>query len=150
MRLVHNVTVSVFSRTAEEKNAIHKVLISLIPDEDPSKISIREEIAEAYDETSIFIYSMKLHRQRIIRRFLETLFDNLSSEDLQRIYDERELRVDDEGCLYIRLDKASLKDGSFEMTDSGDCFHIRIKLAAYPKNKENAMEALGTLYQSFQ
>jgi thioredoxin-related protein len=51
-------------------------------------------------------------------------------------------------CIRLKKDML-MKAGIYEQTDRGDCFHIKIKLAGYPKNKQTAIDALREVYKKY-
>ncbi|MFW6450321.1 MAG: RNA-binding domain-containing protein, partial [Nanoarchaeota archaeon] len=49
-------------------------------------------------------------------------------------------RIDENCKCYIRLDKESLFNGEYKLVFDGNCFHIKISLAVFPKRKKKAEE----------
>jgi len=56
------------------------------------------------------------------------------------IWEQSDSRLDEGLHFFFRLSKPDLLAGTYAVTDSGDCFHFRISLAAYPHNKIVAKE----------
>jgi RNA binding exosome subunit len=88
---------------------------------------------------------MKTEKNRHNMILLETVFSHLTADERNRLTHELPTRIDDDGFFYIRFDKKSLFHNHVEITESGDCFHMKIKLAAFPANPETYMEAATTL-----
>jgi len=45
--------------------------------------------------------------------------------------------------FFIRLDKAKLlEEDAFWITDCGNCFHIKITLASFPKTRDAALKVV--------
>jgi hypothetical protein len=149
MRYIHNVTVSVFMAEDEDTADAYAIFYALLPDIDFEKEKVSVEIAKAegFDHKIIYFCSLKTHKQRHNKLVVETVFAALSKQDRQKLYRERESRMDDEGSFYLRLEKNALQEGLYRLTDEGDCFHMKIKLAAYPKTKENALSMFDQLWQ---
>ena len=52
-----------------------------------------------------------------------------------------ESRLDEELNFFLRLDKEKwVNEKEMKLTDSGKCFHIKISVAAFPKNMDIAIE----------
>ena len=47
--------------------------------------------------------------------------------------------------FFIRLDKEKLLKEDYEVTDSGECFHIKLHIAAFPSKRAIALEAIEKL-----
>jgi RNA-binding protein len=151
MKYIHNVTVSVFAREEEDKIRIQEAMIGLLPEIDfeKEKVSVVSSTVEAHDKSLMYTYSLKVHKQRHVRHLLSVIFNSISPEEKQKLYDQRDNRIDGEGCFFLRLDKEFLMSKSkYKITDGGKCFHVRIKLAAYPKSKENAVKVFEELFAS--
>ncbi len=54
-------------------------------------------------------------------------------------------QMDEEGSLYIRINKQKAYQGKIETERTGDIIHIRIKVAAYPATKKNLDDNLKEL-----
>lgn len=145
-RLVHNISVRVFEKDNDQLNSTKNLFYKLLPvDFEKEKISVDHEKAEGFNDKTIHILSMDTSKRRNNRVLLDNIFENLSSEDKQKIKLDRKTRLDPEGNFYIRLDKNSLLKNEYKLTDGGDCFHFTVKLAAYPMKKEKILESLDML-----
>ena len=48
-------------------------------------------------------------------------------------------KMDDKGNLFLRFDKQRAYLGDLKIIEHGDAIHVKIKIAAYPAKKENAI-----------
>ena len=80
---------------------------------------------------------------------LKIIFSNLSKNDKLNIENQIESRLNDDGFFFIRLDKRLLIQNIFKLTEAGDCFHIKVKIAAYPASKERYVKNLHKLINSY-
>jgi RNA-binding protein len=62
-----------------------------------------------------------------------------------RIRDDLDARVDDEGILHFRIDKQSAFEGRFELAKDADAIDVRLKMIAYPAKPEQARRAARAL-----
>ena len=66
--------------------------------------------------------------------------DNLSLEQKMILIEQLQSRLDNHLHFYIRLDKDRILCNEYLLTDYGNCFHIKISIAAYPHKREIAEE----------
>ncbi len=146
MKLIHHIIVSIFEKKPENLDIIYDTLHDLLPvDFDKEKIDLSYEEAEGLTGDKIYIIKLKTTRNRHNNMLLSNIFDKLSLEDKKLIMDQRASRLNDEGYFFLRLDKDHLFKKKFVLTESGNCFHFKIKLAAYPANQEQFMKTLEEL-----
>ncbi|MGM5482830.1 MAG: RNA-binding domain-containing protein [Nanobdellota archaeon] len=151
--IAHSVRIEVFS-SDEEKDNVVDAIVSLLSDScvnelEKGNLSIDEEIMKAQrpEESEISILRLYLTKKRLTAEFINKLFSELKETNLE---DKLCSRVDD-GCkCYIRLDKKSMLKGSYKLTYSGDCFHIKISFAAYPAKKEKAKQLIADLLNEIE
>lgn len=118
--------------------------IEEIKSKDALKVSSSK--AELIDGVDLVRVDFSIKKEKNINEFIQNLKSKLGKNNLQKIISEAN-RVDDDCNLYIRLDKKELDKGNFILTDNGDCFHIKIKLAAYPNKKENALKIVNEIFK---
>lgn len=151
MKNANKISIRVFCTPEENKELIKDSFHELIGFSEDNlaeeKISWREQNAKGFNDRNIIVFSAELEKDRHCNYFLERLKNNLNLEDKKRLLEE-DNRLDENMNFYVRLDKPSLSEKEYKVTDSGDCYHIRISIAAFPKKKEIAKkkisEILGT------
>lgn len=146
---MHSVSLNVFEKQVEEVPLLHEVFHRFLPiDFEKNHIAINHQELEGF---SGIIHSLTLqttsNRHNLL--LLETLFTNLTRNDKILLDNQKESRLDDDGVFYIRLDKSLLLQNVFQLTDGGDCFHIRIKLAAFPATRDGYFQNLRKLFDQF-
>jgi len=152
MRYIHNAKITVFLKPEEYspaiaqniKNVFHKLLpIDFVKE----KITIQEEQVESFENRKIRIYTLEFTKEAHTNIFIKTLKELLKEYQCKTILDQKSSRLDDELFYYIRLDKeAALKD-VFELTDSGECIHIKMHVAAFPKHKDAALKVVEKIFK---
>lgn len=63
----------------------------------------------------------------------------------ERIRDDVDARVDDDGVLHFRIDKQSGFQGHLELAKDADAVDVRVKMIAYPAKPELARRAARAL-----
>ena len=145
-KIAHRIELSVFIKEeeAEQEKDILEALRSLVPfDLGEEKVRLEMQKAKGFNERAILIARIVLGKIRHVRAGLEHIRESLSPQQRSMILDQAHSRLDDDNNFFIRLDKRSLLDKNrLTLTDSGECFHLKIGLVAYPKTKGAALEAV--------
>jgi RNA binding exosome subunit len=152
IKYFHNINVNVFEKDIKKINDITNIFHNLLPiDFKKEKVNISNEKLEGFEHKTIYSLTLTTKTNKHNQLLIETIFSNLSKKDLKIIQSQKETRLNDEGYFYIRLDKSKLlKNNKYLLTESGNCFHIKIKLAAYPANKENFYKILEEIFKPYQ
>ena len=86
--------------------------------------------------------SLEVKKIKLLNKFLKQLFSKISNGDKKVLLDQLESRLDEGLHFYIRLNKDKFLVDKYELTDAGNCLHIKIAIAAYPNKREVAVEIL--------
>ncbi len=148
MKQAHHIELSVFAHQGEDAEAIKQTLASLVPlDFEEEKLVIKEQNATGFKDEKIKIFSLDLQKEHHTNTFLEALAQRLTTSQKEQLLIQRESRLDEDLNFFIRLDKPQLLQGKTEITDSGNCFHIKIHIAAFPAKRENALIVIDKLFK---
>ena len=125
--------ISDVSKHDDNEEIIKRKLLVLIPfDMEKEKIQLKETNAAGSNQSEIKIFEIELKKDRHINEFLENLNNKLDIEQKELLIRQINSRLDNDLNFFIRLDKEKLLNDNLCITDSGNCFHIRIYLAAFP------------------
>lgn len=147
MKAAHNITIRVFAKEWEDAEKIKEGLFRLIPVE-KEKLKINETAAEGFEDKKISIFEVKLEKERHVKIFFDSLLQKLGDKQKDLLIRQLDSRTDEECNFFIRLDKEKLLNGEYQITDSGECYHIKIAAAAYPAKKETAKKAIEQMIKS--
>ena len=147
MKIAHNIKLRVFCREGDDENKILGALHKLV-EADFKKIDFKAENAELFEDKKMKIFTIILKKNKNMRRFIENIFRGFNEEQKNLLRRQIESRLDSDLHFFIRLDKPKLLDGEFWVTDSGNCFHIDICIAAYPHKREVAREIVEMMLDS--
>jgi hypothetical protein len=146
MKLAHTITISVFVKKEEDEQKIKEAILKLVPfDLEKEKISLNKTVAEGFSD-KITIYELNLEKERHTTKEIDLLKNKLGQEQI-KILASQENRVDDECVFYMRLDKNRLLEDKCVITDSGECFHIKMTIAAFPKKREEAIKVVKQIFR---
>ena len=150
MKFAHLIKLTFFSNENEDGISTLDSINGFFPfDINVKGIAIDKTIATGLNENKITIFSVTLKKNNLIKQFLRNIFNNLRPEQKETIIKQKESRLDDNLDFFMRFDKDSwMYSKKLELTDSGKCFHLRINIAAFPKNREVALKIIDEMINS--
>ena len=142
MKSIHSIRIKAFSNE-DEVNNVRQSIYNILPDGSRDK-EIKESKIEPESDACVFteqlrVLELNLNRQGDIKSFTNTLLGKLKKYDKEKLSSEITNRIDDDCNFYIRLSKKDAMDKKFKLWDD-DPIQIKIKIATFPKNKNNAIE----------
>lgn len=147
MKLLHNVQISMFDKDTDREGLIVDALHRLVPlDWEKEKIVLEIGNAKGVDGDHIGTFKLILEKQRHLKSFIGNLKEGLGKEQVKKLNRQKLSRLDETLHFFIRLEKAALEKGKFKLTDSGDCYHIRMSVAAFPKSMMNGLRVIDDLF----
>ncbi|MBI4919483.1 hypothetical protein HY837_06120 [archaeon] len=144
MKIAHFIELSVFAKPEENVDALKQGLTDLIPfNLEEERIELQEQDASSFEGRTIKIFTINLTKEKHTNKFLNFLIENLSEHMKQTIKTQLDSRIDEELHFYLRFDKTKwVTEKKLFLTDGGDCYHIKITAAAFPKSRENAIKII--------
>ena len=134
--MIHNIRYRLFVYEDENEEELIEGLKNILP-----TAKIEREVAEGMMEDEIIILSGKIDKKKETKEFLNNLL-SMDKPSLEKLSDDLQKKVDKNGNLFIRFSKTSACDEKWEICDTGDSIHLKIKIAAYPAKKEVAINLL--------
>jgi RNA binding exosome subunit len=148
MRLIHNARLNVFCKEEDNEEIITDKLKELLPvDFEKEKLEIKRRVAQGFESKKIITLEIFFEKERHTKLFLENLNEKLSKEQKELLINQAESRLDEELDFFIRLDKQKLLNNEYWVTDSGDCFHIKMAIAAFPKKRDIALGIIREIFK---
>lgn len=149
-KLIHNISVTVFEKNKDNITQCKEAFTYLLPlDFEKEKIHVSLESVEGFQQKTISILRLKTTKKRHNELLMQTLFSKLNDIDKKRIGKQYLTRLNQDGYFFIRLKKKQFLKNNFVLTDSGDCFHIKIKLAGFPAKWENFVNTAKSLLNKY-
>lgn len=144
MRRATAVKVSVFCKPEEDRERILAAFRGFFP------FSLEEQLvplavtkAKSFDERVIEMFEAVLVKERHTSAFLDALLARLSPAQKKQLAEQVDSRLHDDVHFFLRFDKDALLNlGELWLTDAGNCFHVEIVIAAFPKKREVARRVL--------
>src|SRR3989338_749243 len=146
MKLAHQIKAKVFSyeKNSEDDKLVLDTFLLMFPfDLKEEKIKLDKTNATGFGENKIAIFEVALEKEKHTSKFLENLAKNIDKDQKNLILAQLESRLDDNLDFFLRFDKSEyLKNNKLKLTGSGNCFHIMISVAAFPRKREIALDIL--------
>ena len=140
MKIAHQIKIKVFSyeKNNEDEKLILDKFLQLFPfNLEYEKVNLKKTYVEGFHGTKITIFEVTLAKERHTNQFIENLTKNLDAEQKKLILPQIESRLDNNLDFFLRFDKKEyLENNKLILTDSGNCFHMKISIATFPKNRE--------------
>ncbi len=150
MKYAHYIRIKAFSYEKDNENekAILEKLLSFIPfDINKEKIIANRADARGFNEKKIIIFEIVLEKEKHTGKFLENLVKNLDVHQKNKILDQIESRLDSNLSFFLRFDKNEyVGENRLVLTDSGNCFHAEINIAAFPRKMEAAIDVVRKIF----
>ena len=150
MKIANQIRIKVFSyeKFNENKELILGKFLQLFPfNLKDEKIELKETEAKGFNEQKITIFEVTLTKERHTNKFMGNLIENLDEEQRKLILSQLESRLDDKLNFFLRFDKDEyMNNDKLNLTDSGNCFHIEISVAAFPKKRDLALEIVRKVF----
>jgi len=150
MKTLHAITLSVFIKPEEDYEKNKDAFLSFFPfDLEEQKIQIKQSSAISFEERKIIVLEVQLTKTKHCDDFLISLLGKLFSEQKQMLLRQKESRLDENCCFFMRFDKERLLEKKeLFITDSGNCFHLKICIACYPAKREKAFPVIEGFFKT--
>lgn len=147
MKIAHNIVFTVFISPEELVSDPERItrfesqLRALIPiDFVKEKLAFKKTDVEGFNGRKIRIITLTIEKGPHVTSTLKALHNVLEPLTRAKILQELDSRIDEESFFYIRFDKDAFCQGIYTLTDTGNCVHLKIAIAAYPKKRDVTLQ----------
>lgn len=155
MKFLHNIIITVFITPEEQAldKSIDDKIITCIKsladlDLDKEKLSIKKDIVTGFNNRNITIYHLEILKEAHTNIFIKNLCTKLNNDQKELLLLQAESRLDEDLNFFIRLGKQEMLRNDYYLIDSGDCIHIKMSIAAFPKNKQAALNVIKKIFSN--
>jgi RNA binding exosome subunit len=138
--MIHNLSYRAFVYGTENEEKVREAIHNMMPMAHPEM-----EITKGYYKNQVLILHGKTSKNSEIKVLLEKL-QNLSPNDKKKILKELHDRMDSRGNLFLRFDKQHAYLGDLKLVEHGDALHLKLKIAAYPAKKGEAIKVARKIF----
>lgn len=142
MREINIIEIGVFCKEEEKEEEVVEGLKLLLPlDFGKEKIKLERKTATGFNEKKIIVFNVKINKNKHIKIFINNLNNKLNQEQRDTIKRQADSRLDHNLDFFMRFDKNKIiKEKTLWIIDGGECYHIRMNIATFPKRREKALE----------
>ena len=126
------IQIETFSHATEDTEKVKSLLSKFFSFD----ISFNENKTYGHFGNEIIIINVELSKDKEIKIFIS---DFLKIIDKKYILETLEKRLDEDGILFIRMNKERIYNDDFTIDDNGDIL-ISMKFVTYPKSREKVIE----------
>ncbi|MCK5282691.1 MAG: hypothetical protein KAK00_04750 [Nanoarchaeota archaeon] len=150
MKNIHHIWLTVYSKPEDNESEIIENLKKFISfNLEKEKVNISRKSAASVEERKIVIFQIHLEKSRHINQFVKDINSMLKPEQKELLLNQKESRLDSENHFFIRFDKDKLlKENKFFITDKGNCYHLKMSIAAFPSTRENALKVVEAIFEN--
>jgi len=124
------------AHATEDEGLIEAIFLSLLPPD--AKFEKRRVTGHFRNP---IIYFEGFAEKRSEEHFVKIL-SRMSEEELRKLEETLEMRIDEEGNIYLRFDKQEAVDSELVLTDSSDAITMIAKFVTYPLRKEKVVKEM--------
>jgi RNA binding exosome subunit len=149
MKIFNSVVISVFVKPEDDLEQFKESMKELVPlDLKKEKLQVKDSKAEGFEEREIHILELRLEKDRHVNEFFENFMEKLTQEQKETLLSQLDSRVDEDGKFFVRIDKPHwILDKNIVLIDSGDCYHLKFDVAAFPKKRDIALQILTKVFK---
>lgn len=144
MKQVHNVRLRVHNAQRETVNAVLARAEAMTRRKEDDSIAIR-----ITEEDGLVVGELWLDRQQPVRRFVDAVLASMSLEDKTRISANPTRYLDTGTHCFFHLVREAFIEGTCVLTDKpADAVNVRLNIACWPSNRENATKTVVALFSN--
>lgn len=126
------IQIETFSHATEDIEKVKSLLSKFFSFD----ITFNENKTYGHFGNEIIIINVELSRDKEIKAFVS---DFLKIVDKNYVLESLERRLDDDGIMFIRMNKERVYNDDFTIDDNGDIL-LSMKFVTYPKSREKVIE----------
>ena len=143
MKQIHNIRIRVLDR---EKETCQKIIDTLLFAAKIEKKDVEIKISDDGEDDPLYIYELWVDHQQPIRKITSHIVTCLPSEEKTTVHDNPHKFLDTGTHCFLRLDKRKAQEGTYVFSETPDCVHVRLNIAAFPATKEKAAKIVQELF----
>jgi hypothetical protein len=136
-RVVDGLEVDVLAHATEDEEKVLKSLREVLPDE----VACERTVLRGHYGNPIVKIEGKC-RGRKAQEVFDRLIGRMGKEELEKVVEDLERKIDGSCRLHLRLCKQEAFEGRLRLATGDDVIHLRVKIAARPARPERAAEVL--------
>ncbi len=151
--MIHHIILRVNAHSTEDKSRVRSALDFFLLNSVAKSIKDgkTDDIVEitnvdGYYHNPISTLSANITRKQDCLAFARFVRENMHPQDVELLRSEMPDRLDDEQLFHFRLDKQAAYLNKVKLTSSSDAITVKVKIATFPKNREQAGKIVEELF----
>ena len=151
--MIHHIILRVNAHSTEDKSRVRNALDFFLLNSVSKSIKNgnTDDIVEitnvdGYYNNPISTLSANITRKQDCLAFARFVRENMHPGDVELLRSEMPDRLDDDQLFHFRLDKQAAYLNEVKLTSSSDAITVKIKIATFPKNREQAGKIVEELF----
>ncbi len=132
---IERITVSAVVHSTEDREKVAEAMATIFPFE----FEITATDAKGHFGNPLTYLEVVLTKKKQIKDFWNNLM-NLLGDQRKFLINTIDERIDDQGVLFIRIDKQKAYMGEVELIEGGDSIVIKAKIVTYPAKRQKIIE----------
>jgi len=126
--------VSVHAHATEDEQRVLGILKGILP----GSAEIRKSGLKGHHGNPIVDFEARLGQKKDLKELWQRVLSGMREDTFAKLGTMLQDRVDESCFMYLRFDKQSAYGGELVLTDAGDAIHVRLKVSAFPADREVA------------
>ena len=139
--VVHSVEISTIAHATDDLEKVQTALNHILPDSLLGRQVFTRRYMEGHHGNPIVTFEAKLTKPNDVMEFIEHFLKQLSRSERLRVERDLDLHSDEDGNLFIRLDKQRAYLGAVELADE-DPIRVRLKFSKLKGDAKNLMRQI--------
>ena len=151
--MIHHIILRVNAHSTEDKSRVRSALDFFLLNSVAKSIKDgkTDDIVEitnvdGYYHNPISTLSANITRKQDCLAFARFVRENMHPQDVELLRSEMPDRLDDDQLFHFRLDKQAAYLNKVKLTSSSDAITVKVKIATFPKNREQAGKIVEELF----
>ena len=148
MKYAHLIKLTAFSYEDDNNQSILDAFLKFFPFSlEDNKVILKKTDAAGFNDKKIGIFEATLTKTNLTNQFLKNFLNNLDKKQKNKVLQQIKSRLDKNLDFFLRFEKNLwINDKKLALTDSGNCFHIKINIAAFPKKRKVALNVIKDMF----
>lgn len=135
-KIVNTLYIETYCHATESLRKVEKAIRNLIPEELRNKVKFSYQKLEGYYGNPIIVIRSTINDSEVAQKIVEHIVSLMDSSDKNYIKNTLELRLDNSGNLYLRIDKQQAFKGKVRVIEHDDVIKLRIGLKPHIRKLE--------------
>ncbi len=151
--MIHHIILRVNAHSTEDKSRVRNALDFFLLNSVARSIKngntddvVEITNVEGYYKNPISTLSVNITRKQDCLAFARFVRENMHPQDIELLRSEMPDRLDENQLFHFRLDKQAAYINDVKLTSSSDAITVKVKIATYPKDREQAGKIVEELF----